>query len=422
MEWLKNFTLPQSTEHIELIGYMLVIVMMLFIVFSSIILWGTLISIYLKRKASKDLDVKYELLSKDIMDTVLFNKMTGIMFCILPGITVILILAQLFQSQNNPNLNFLIYSLVLLVIGLLFIYSYKNSFYMFKQVDINSGLAGSILLFFSLWLFSAAMTSSIYTESSLAADESINLFSGVVLFRFLLLILISLAVTGAILLFRKYNIKKSNADTNEDYSSSAVQLYLKITFAAIVSIPLLIFINMILLPKTSLSGAFFFYLILSVVFLFIAYHLLYQLYKNANKTFAAYLLVLLVLFVLINALSDQMLIAGSNKVQYTMLAAKYDDYLAELKGSDKVVTINGEELYSVRCASCHTFDKKLVGPPHDEVIPKYFGKENQLIAFIRNPVKVNPDYPPMPNPGLKPDEAKAVADYLLSKVKSDLGK
>lgn len=117
-----------------------------------------------------------------------------------------------------------------------------------------------------------------------------------------------------------------------------------------------------------------------------------------------------------------MLIAGSNKVQYTMLAAKYDDYLAELKGSDKVVTINGEELYSVRCASCHTFDKKLVGPPHDEVIPKYFGKENQLIAFIRNPVKVNPDYPPMPNPGLKPDEAKAVADYLLSKVKSDLGK
>ncbi len=53
------------------------------------------------------------------------------------------------------------------------------------------------------------------------------------------------------------------------------------------------------------------------------------------------------------------------------------------------------------------------------MIPKYAGKEAQLVAFIRNPVKVNPDYPPMPNPGLKPNEAKAVAKYLLDRLASE---
>jgi cytochrome c len=49
------------------------------------------------------------------------------------------------------------------------------------------------------------------------------------------------------------------------------------------------------------------------------------------------------------------------------------------------------------------------------VLPKYAGNKEQLVAFIRNPVKVDPAYPPMPNPGLKPNEADAVAAYLLER-------
>ena len=87
--------------------------------------------------------------------------------------------------------------------------------------------------------------------------------------------------------------------------------------------------------------------------------------------------------------------------------------LAELKGEGKTTTLSGKDIYDIHCASCHRFDKKLVGPAHFDVLPKYVGKEAQLVAFIRNPVKVNPEYPPMPNPGLKPQEADAVAKYML---------
>jgi cytochrome c len=90
-----------------------------------------------------------------------------------------------------------------------------------------------------------------------------------------------------------------------------------------------------------------------------------------------------------------------------------------LKGDGKTVQVNAEEIYQVKCASCHKWDQKLVGPPHNEVLPKYVGKEQQLVAFIRNPVKVDPAYPPMPNPGLRPNEAEAVANYLLETYKEN---
>ena len=105
--------------------------------------------------------------------------------------------------------------------------------------------------------------------------------------------------------------------------------------------------------------------------------------------------------------------ATATQVHSASMSAEFDKYLAELKGEDKVVSINAKEIYEIKCASCHKWDQKLVGPAHLDVISKYAGKESQLIAFIRNPVKVDPAFPQMPNPGLKPNEAEAVAKYLL---------
>ena len=55
-----------------------------------------------------------------------------------------------------------------------------------------------------------------------------------------------------------------------------------------------------------------------------------------------------------------------------------------------------------------------------DVLPKYDGKEAQLVAFIRNPGKIDSAYPPMPNPGLKPEEAEAVVKYMFEAYKDKL--
>lgn len=74
----------------------------------------------------------------------------------------------------------------------------------------------------------------------------------------------------------------------------------------------------------------------------------------------------------------------------------------------------GEEIFNTKCTTCHAWDHKVVGPPYNEVIPKYEGNEEALAAFIKNPTKVNPDYPAMPNQGLNDLQARSVAQYLLS--------
>jgi cytochrome c len=74
-----------------------------------------------------------------------------------------------------------------------------------------------------------------------------------------------------------------------------------------------------------------------------------------------------------------------------------------------------QKLYEERCATCHAYDRKVVGPPHKDVLPKYSGDPARLAAFILNPGRVDPSYPPMVAPGLTKREADAVAKYLLAK-------
>jgi len=76
----------------------------------------------------------------------------------------------------------------------------------------------------------------------------------------------------------------------------------------------------------------------------------------------------------------------------------------------------GEAIYKARCSSCHAFDRKIVGPPYREVVPKYAGDPDDLVAFILKPRRMNPAYPPMPSPGLRRPEAQSAAMYLLQQT------
>jgi cytochrome c551/c552 len=77
---------------------------------------------------------------------------------------------------------------------------------------------------------------------------------------------------------------------------------------------------------------------------------------------------------------------------------------------------SGEALFEQKCSICHRFDQRAVGPPLNAVVPKYRSSSDQLQAFLKNPVKRNPDYPNMPNLGLTDEQAAAIAGFLLQQV------
>src|SRR3989304_10517910 len=127
MEFLNNFVLPQSAEHIELLHYMLLIVLFLFIPFISIVFGGVFLSILYKKKAEKKNDSNYLRLAKDIAEITTINKSVGFILGIIPIITCILIYSQLLHNSQITNLNYLGLALILISTALVLIYSYRYS-------------------------------------------------------------------------------------------------------------------------------------------------------------------------------------------------------------------------------------------------------------------------------------------------------
>jgi len=444
MEFLNNFVLPQSAEHIELLHYMLLIVLFLFIPFISIVFGGIILSVIYRRKGVKENNNFYLRLAKEIAEITTINKSVGFILGIAPIIASILIYSQLLHNSQVTNLNYLGLALVFVTISLIFIYSYRyslsfnsifNSFSGKEVVDPaviedvhklsdesnriskKAGSFGLLFLFLGLWFFVTGITIPTLYSSWKIDNFIFGLFSWEVLSRFIFYILFALALTGGMVLFTFLEDEKKKRVKDEVYSIFVKQKIVRVTFFASIFIPALLLTSVFGLPASSLTGTVFFYAIISLILLFLGYHFLYLLTNEIKCTTAALLFFALIFSIAAFIISDQKAMASATKFQSASLSAEFDKYFAELKGEGKTVTINAAEIYQVKCASCHKWDQKLVGPAHLDVLPKYVGKEAQLVAFIRNPSKVDPAYPPMPNPGLKPNEADAVAKYLLETYK-----
>jgi cytochrome c len=116
-------------------------------------------------------------------------------------------------------------------------------------------------------------------------------------------------------------------------------------------------------------------------------------------------------------LNDQIAFGSAISEHLKMVVEKSEELEKEVKNKTMTSTgIDAEAIYNSKCIACHKFDQKVVGPPYQQTVPKYNGDVNLLAEFIYNPVKKNPDYPPMPNQGLKKKEAQAMAKWLMDKV------
>lgn len=441
MEFIDSLVLPQSSEHIELLHYILILVMFLFLPFISIVFGGTSLSLYFRKKGIGENNPVYLKFAKDIIDMLTINKSIGIILGIVPVLTLILVYAQLLHTAKVPVISYLTASFFLTTIGIILIYTYryslsfKNIFDSVRDLDMHdpelkeeiirfrkgnqslsskSGGYGHIFLFLSLWILIASISLATYTNEWGRENLFSLLFSWKVLSRFIHFIAAAFAITGGAILFGFFSWDGGRKNLSEDYKDFVRKISIRITLTAALFQPLFLIINLFALPGEALSGLVFGYSILALLLLFLAYHYLYAMIKQSTYRFSGhtFYVLLFALFALI--IKDQLAMGNATAQQSAILNARFVKYLAELKGEgQETEKISGQNIYETICISCHRFDQKVVGPPYDSVLPKYEGKINQLVAFIRNPVKVNPAFPPMPNPGLKPNQAKAIADYEM---------
>jgi cytochrome c len=439
MEFLDKLVLPQSAEHLELLHYISILLLTIVIPYLSLIFGGTILSLNYFRKSYSKRDSSYLQFAKDVLQIVSINNLSAVALGILPLFTLILVYSQIFNKTGTHYTSDLFLAFLFITVGLLFIYTFRITFSLdliFKNVEENSlpeiskqdynkiksssakilsryGYFGIVFLFAGIWILAGVLTAASNFEFWQPNSFISMLFSIKTIVYLLLFICFSFALTGSYILFYVYFWNKENYQLEESYKEQIIKINSRLVYYSSLFIPILILFYIYLIPKIYLGGnifAFsFFVLILVLVALSLNHYILNKFKINYNPL--VFFSLLLAVFSLI--VQKETLIKNATESNALILSAEYNKILAELKGSGTEVAINAAEIYQVKCAACHQFDKKLVGPAHLDVLPKYDGKINQLVAFIRNPVKVDPAYPPMPNPGLKPNEAEAVAQFLL---------
>jgi cytochrome c len=449
MDFFNSLVIPQSADHIKLLHYMLILILFLFIPFISLLFGGTIISLFYRNKGYNKSNSTFLRFSKDIIEIATINKSMGIILGIVPMLTAVLIFIQLLHAANSSISGYLTGAFFISSFGIILIYSYRYSlsfntifdsleeytpkneevyyeFQKFKRGSINvsnkAGLFGICLLFIGMWLFTAGITFATYPGDWSKLDFFSVILSAKVLSRFISFIIGAFAVTGGALFFNFFFWEGGRKNLDDNYKNFVRKTGLSISFTAMTLLPVFLLIDVVLLPSVAVSFAVFSYSIAAVLLIFLVLHLLYSMVKYSNTRYSGSIFFIILLILFSSIAKDELAMSNATEVQSIILSNKFEAYMNGLKGvsTGAVKVRTGEEIYQTVCSACHRFDRVVVGPAYDDVLPQFEGKKDALVAFIRNPVKVNPKFPPMPNPGLSLAEAKNIADYELTHHMQDV--
>ena len=436
MDFLENAVLPQSAHHMVLLKYLLALTFLIVLPYLSVLIGSTLLSVYYNSKSRRSGNVQHSKLAKQLIDLVTFKKSLPFGLGAVPMLSAMFCYAQLLHLADTGVPQYIFVSLILFLIGIVFIYTYKYSShlkdilgkindsdeeansYKLKAANLlnKTGKYGLLFLLASAYLFigsiELAIDSSRWAESSSILGVILSLST---LTYFLYFITASIAVTAAVLLYYYFRPNSEWAESDEEYKTFIKRFALTRGLVTTIILPALIALNIFATPGVALNGIVFGAVIIVLFIILLIANLFYMMLKESNTKFSTSVIYLFIILFTFLVIKEQAAFSTSTQDQFQKLSTNYDAYRAKLNEELGIATvvISGEDIFNGRCSACHKFDTKLVGPPYNSVLDKYVGKKDELVKFVLNPVKINPDYPVMPNQGLKPNEAAAIADYIL---------
>lgn len=447
MEFLDKLVLPQSAEHINLLHLIAIIVQFIFIPFLSLVFGGTLFSIIYRNKGLKEQNPHFIRFSSELINLTTFNNTFGVVLGIVPPLILLLIFSQILHTVQSSAIVYFGTSVLLTVICLILIYTYKyslnlslilstfrnekdesgNNNYLqeeieqyqtnFRKANNSTGHWGIIFLLAAAYFYFAGYSTAIHFKMQANVSAWQTLFSLNVILYWLQFIAASLALTSAFTLFYYFSWEGGKKNLIADYAELIKKVSVRTLTISLAILPLFLVINFITTPTVAVSKSFFSFASLALIAIFAVYHFIFQVMKNSKFAYASWIFILVIATYLFTIISNQSTVKSSTRSQAAVLSSNYDVYLKNLKSSGVGGLMTSEQIFKSKCSACHSFDRKIVGPPYKETLPKYEGKTDELVKFIMNPTKKNPGYPPMPAQGLKPAEARAIADYILENYK-----
>ena len=446
MEFLKDIAIPQSLEHFRLLVLITTLSSLVFFPYLGFVAGSSILSLLYHHRGRRDHNVVYIRFGHELIDRALFNKSLILFLAILPGLSLVFAYAQILQGTQSMGASLAGFGFLSLLAGMVLLYSYKYTFRVQvilgsyeqllqnqpneqskkalaayqesnTQTHLRSGRYGIFFLYLSLILYAAAM-SVLANPRAWETDSIFSLFlSPDVLLKIIEIIFLSVGTTGIGILFFSF-ARGNRKEYTEEYSSLVKKLGIRFSVVGLLGLPASVILNIAVISDEALSGSIYLFASAAIIFLFLSAHFMVR-YSRSPQAIALTVGFAVFLFATgLLTIGDNLALGTATRSHAALLAHIHDKSIAELKTTFGMVTVSftGEGIYNTRCESCHLFDRRKVGPPYFETIPKYQGKKTELISFILHPTKKNPDYPPMQNPGLQQAEADSIASYILRRV------
>ena len=412
---MNQFLLQPTHEYLSLLSALIYLMMLFHLPYLGMVLGSSVLSTaYNKWKPG---------LSKDFINLAMGPPWVRVAFGLLPVLSLAVLYKMRLANTPIPVHLYLLRLSVLMAVGLVLLTVYR------RTANFLFGAAGTLVLFVYSFHFIDVRALLIFPEKwfFLKAPLPYPLFSITPLIHFAAFLLLSAIITGAAILFfyTKWPEKRLAEDTPH-YALLKYHGY-GLLLAGSLLMPVVLFWDLYNLPNYSLSAGVFViagFLVVTLFLLTLAAVTMIKEHKAPVPRFVviSFLLALLVFGLVIG--KDRTLQANSSRETFAVLnmdAQKVRN--AEVSRREEIYAKNmiidsamGERIYTQICSACHSFDKKILGPPFNVVLPKYKGKKDDLIAFIKSPVKVDPNYTAMPNPGLTSIQVKAVVKFLMEKT------
>ncbi|MCX6149892.1 MAG: c-type cytochrome [Ignavibacteriales bacterium] len=444
MEFLEKLVVVQSADNLSFLIYILITSFILLIPYAGLVNAASLLSYIFNKLGNKKNNELYLRFSRDLITIAAYKK--GFMFTlgIVPLLSIGFSYTQLFHQIDSPVITYLFLSIILFIAGIFLLFLYKYSFRLdnlLKETgvkessnssEVNSfikrnfnlinktALWGIILFYVSTFILMGCIEFSITTifyHSNVGFFST--LFSVPSLTKYLSFLTLAVSILSITVLFYFNRIIDITDVVSNEYKSFVNKFALTIGIISVIVLPVFIIANILVIPYFALTGTSYSITAIILLLLFLVTHYFYAMIKESNLKYITHVFSLVIIVSVLFVINDQASFGTSSKKQILVLSQEYDKMMVAIKEkSGTAPAINGQEIFEGRCSACHRFDRKLVGPAYKDVLPKYEGKQGELVSFIMNPVKMNPNFPPMPNQSLKQKEAEAIADYIMKTYKT----
>lgn len=416
MDAINEFLAPPTFKYLHLVSYLVYFMLLLHLPYMGMVLGSSVFSLaYSKGKPQ---------LSKDFMRLAMGRPFIWIAFGLLPPAALAFLYKMLLHNTPIHIHLYLLRLLGILAMGFILL-----TFYTICTKCILVGAGGVLLVLFYCFHFVNLMALLIFPEKWAFIKEPIPfpLFSITPIIHFGGFLCLSFIITGAAVLFFYYKWPEKRLPEDTPHYSFLKYHGYGLLLAGSLLMPVVIFWDLYTLPGYSLSIGVFVISALIIITLFLLLAAAAVMIKNYSTPIPRFSVISFLLALLLFGLvigKDRTLQANASRETFAVLASdaqkarneavaqREELYSRAMKIDEKL----GEKIYNDVCTACHSFDQKILGPPFNDVLPKYKDKQDELIAFIRNPKKIDPQYTAMPNPGLTTIQTKSVVKFLMIKM------